>query len=244
MIYLDIETCSGFKDYYLADKRTQDLWYLKFRHLVLEALAKNPIINESEFVNVMYKDKAALYSEFNKIVCVSLGMVVQDKETKTDKLHIKSSSSDNEIDILRDIATAIKSADTLVGHNGKAFDFPMLSRKYLIHGLQLPVLLQNSGRKPWEVPLIDTQEMWKFGDLRYTVSLDQLAMVFNLPSPKANMHGSQVSEYYYAGRLKEIVQYCELDVATLINVHRKMIGQPIVTELHGGEPEKQEELFK
>jgi len=69
-------------------------------------------------------------------------------------------------------------------------------------------------------------------------------MVFELPSPKAQMHGSQVSEYYYAGRLKEIVQYCELDVATLINVHRKMIGQPIVQELYSEEPQKQEKLFK
>lgn len=233
MNYLDIETATGYKDFESADQRTKECWAMKMRGEVetLRTEKGDLLLDPYFLLPKLYSEKAALYSEFNKIVCVTLGTVVTTEGVS--RMSIKSSSSDDEIDILRDVAKALTGRYDLCAHNGKGFDFPMLSRKYMIHGLPMPELFNNGGKKPWDIPLIDTQEMWKFGDLRYTVSLDQLAMVFNLPSPKAQMHGSQVSEYYWSGRLKEIVKYCELDVQTLINVHRRMTGLSIVTELHG-----------
>lgn len=244
MNYIDIETVSAFKNFESADQRTKDCWAAKMKgelaRINLESTVKE--VPDDVRLAMLYEDKAALYSEFNKIVCVSMGTVLS-KDGKQ-SIYIKSSSGDDEIEILKDVAKALDGKYDLCAHNGKGFDFPHLSRKYMIYGLPMPDLFNNGGKKPWDIPLIDTQEMWKFGDMRYTVSLDALAMVFNLPSPKAQMHGSEVGEYYWSGRLKEIVTYCEMDVKTLINVHRRMTGLPVVTELHSGEPQKQEELFK
>lgn len=248
MNYIDIETVSFYKNLAVADQRTKDCWAAKMKgelpgkikQLADETDDSVENVDDAEALFELYRDKAALYSEFNKIVCVSLGTVLS-----SGAIYIKSSSGDDEIEILKDVAKALDGKYELCGHNGIGFDFPQLARKYLIHGLTIPDILLKAGQgRPWESPLFDTQKMWQFGDYRYTVSLDALAMVFNLPSPKANMHGSEVSEYYWSGRLKEIVTYCEQDVKALINVHRKMIGLPIVTELHSGEPQKQEELFK
>lgn len=247
MNYIDIETVSFYKNLAIADQRTKDCWAAKMKgelpgkikQLADETDDSVENVDDAEALFELYRDKAALYSEFNKIVCVSLGTVLS-----SGAIYIKSSSGDDEIEILKDVAKALDGKYELCAHNGLNFDFPILCRKYLIHGLPIPSVLNGTREKPWNSPFFDTQQYWKFGDLRYTVSLDQLAMVFNLPSPKANMHGSEVSEYYWSGRLKEIVNYCEQDVKALINVHRKMTNLPIITELHSGEPQKQEELFK
>lgn len=244
MNYIDIETAPAFKDLESCDQRTKDCWTAKMRGELTKIAHESSVKEVPDDVRLamLYEEKAALYSEFNKIVCVSLGTVIS-KEGKQ-SIYIKSSSGDDEIEILKDVAKALDGKYELCAHNGVSFDFPLLVRKYLIYGLNVPDILLKAGQgRPWESPLVDTQLLWRFGDYRYTVSLDALAMVFNLPSPKANMHGSEVGNYYWSGRLREIVTYCELDVKTLINVHRKMIGLPIVTDIHGGEPEIQEELF-
>ena len=36
-------------------------------------------------------------------------------------------------------------------------------------------------------------------------------------SPKVNMDGSLVHEYYHSGRLEEIKDYCEMDVSSSID---------------------------
>ena len=241
MNYLDCETATAFRDFESCDERTKDCWTAKMRGELNRLREVDGVgIPESAQLPILYQDKAALYSEFNKIVCVSLGTVIS-KDGKQ-SMYIKSSSGDDEIDILKDVAKALDGKYELCAHNGLNFDFPILCRKYMIYGLPIPSVLNGTRAKPWESPFFDTQQVWKFGDMRYTVSLDQLAMVFDLPSPKANMHGSEVGEYYWSGRLKEIVQYCELDTRTLINVHRRMVGLPIVTEMHADAP-VQEKLF-
>jgi len=87
-------------------------------------------------------------------------------------------------------------------------------------------MLDNGGKKPWEVPLLDTLELWKFGDYKAFTSLNLLAVIFGLPSPKQDMDGSKVGETYWQNRdLEKIVKYCCTDVVTLANVYLCLKGK-------------------
>lgn len=82
-------------------------------------------------------------------------------------------------------------------HNGKEFDYPYICRRLLINGLEIPTQLDISGKKPWEINHLDTMEMWKFGDHKHFTSLNLLATILNIPSPKDDIDGSQVRQVYY-----------------------------------------------
>ena len=95
----------------------------------------------------------------------------------------------------------------LCAHNGKEFDFPYLCRRLLINNLALPNLLNLAGKKPWDVPHLDTLELWKFGDYKHYTSLDLLTAIFNIPSSKGDMDGSMVNSVYYKDKdLKKIAE--------------------------------------
>ena len=118
----------------------------------------------------------------------------------------------------------------LCAHNGKEFDFPFLGRRNLINGLKLPYQLDVAGKKPWEIPHIDTMELWKFGDYKHYTSLDLLAHVFNIPSPKSDLDGALVAKTYYEEKdLLKIKKYCQGDVITIAQLLLKYKGEPIVT---------------
>lgn len=87
------------------------------------------------------------------------------------------------------------------------------------------------GKKPWEVPHLDTLELWKFGDYKHYTSLKLLAHFFDIPSPKDDMDGSDVARVYYEKNdLPRIVKYCEKDVVTLARVYLKLILHPPLDE--------------
>lgn len=113
----------------------------------------------------------------------------------------------------------------LCAHNGKEFDFPYLSRRMIVHGIHLPNSLNTSGLKPWEVPHLDTMEMWKFGDWKSYTSIKLLSALLNIPTPKDDIDGSMVGEVYWKEKnLDRIVTYCQKDAVTVARVFLKMEG--------------------
>jgi DNA polymerase elongation subunit (family B) len=119
----------------------------------------------------------------------------------------------------------------LCAHNGKEFDFPYLSRRMLVNSITLPSLLHLSGAKKWEVPHLDTMEMWKFGDYKHYTSLDLLLALFNIPSSKSEMDGSKVNGVYYQEKdLKKIATYCVSDVVAIAQLYLKMKNLPLIEE--------------
>lgn len=169
-----------------------------------------------------YEEKAAFFAEFGKVVCVSVGRV------QNEQIILKSFCSDNETQLLQDIAHVLQKATTLVAHNGKDFDYPFLCRRMIINQITLPKVLQIQNLKPWEMPLEDTVDMWKFGQFSHKVSLALMCELFNIPTPKADMDGSKVAEVFAAKDYDSLTKYCEGDVISLINVYRKLNYQPIL----------------
>jgi 3'-5' exonuclease len=119
----------------------------------------------------------------------------------------------------------------LCGHNAKEFDFPYLCRRMLANGINIPSTLNIIGKKPWEVNHIDTMELWKFGDYKNFTSLELLAAVFDIPTPKDDIDGSMVWEVYWKEKaLERIKNYCQKDVVTVAQLIMKLKGEKLVDE--------------
>ena len=159
--------------------------------------------------------------------------MINDKETNRE-LRIKSFASDDEKELLSEFGEMLNkhfnsNEHVLCGHNGKEFDFPYIARRMLVNGIKLPRILDTAGKKPWEVNHLDTMQMWKFGDFKNFTSLKLLAHIFQLPTPKDDIDGSQVAGVYWKEKnLSRIVTYCEKDVVTLVQVYLKLIGRPVL----------------
>jgi hypothetical protein len=226
ILFLDIETVSAVEDFNSLDDRIQSLWSRKAANL-----RRDGDLTDSE----LYLDRAAIFAEFGKIICICVGKFV-DGENGALTLRTKAYYSDDEHILLLEFKTMLERlsvSERLCAHNGKEFDFPYLSRRMLINGIPLPGLLDLAGKKPWEVPHYDTMDMWKFGDYKHFTSLDLLAAVFNIPSSKeGGIDGSQVNRVYYVDKnLEKIKDYCLRDVAVLAQLFLKLRGIPLEQEL-------------
>lgn len=211
ILFLDIETVPNAPSFQELSETEQILWEKKTQY------QRKDEISAEDFY-----EKAGIMAEFGKIICISIGMM-----EKNETLKIKSFEGHEEAKLLNDFGNIFNSPRLkdviLCAHNGKEFDFPWIARRFLINGMQPPKPFQMYGKKPWEIPHLDTMDMWKFGDYKSYVSLELLAHVFGIPTPKDDIDGSMVSSIYYIEKdLPRIVDYCEKDVLTLANIFRRM----------------------
>lgn len=181
-----------------------------------------------------YQRRSSIFAEFGKIICISVGFL---HETSTGRqIRMKSFYHDDEETLLLQFKRLLDEHyntpyHLLCGHNAKEFDFPYICRRMLIHGIQLPNILNIAGKKPWEIAHLDTMELWKFGDYKAYTSLALLCHIFNIPTPKDDISGADVARVYYEENdLERIKVYCEKDVVALIQLFLRMQGLPLVDE--------------
>jgi predicted PolB exonuclease-like 3'-5' exonuclease len=90
-------------------------------------------------------------------------------------------------------------------------------------------LLNTAGKKPWEIKLLDTMELWKFGDYKSYTSLELLAASFGIPTPKDDIDGSKVWTVYWNDKdLERIKIYCEKDVITVAQLLLKFRNEALL----------------
>ena len=214
ILFLDIETVPLHQQYSELSAEAQMLWEEKTRYQ-----------RKEEFSAEEFYDRAGIWAEFGKIVCISVGYFSFRHQQRTFRV---TSFTGEEKNLLEDFSRLVnehfsRPNKLFCAHNGKEFDFPYISRRMIINGIEIPQKLQLFGKKPWEIPHIDTMELWKFGDYKSFVSLELLAHLFKVPTPKDDIDGSMVSSIYYIEKdLQRIVDYCEKDVLTLANIFRRM----------------------
>lgn len=234
VLFLDIETVSQQSGYKELSEKFQKHWKHKSRQL----LRKYDEEIEEEEANTLYSDKAGIYAEFGKIVCISVGIVARNKETKQLELRLKSFANDNESMLLQNFTQLVdKSFNNpnkhfFCGHNIREFDIPYICRRLVVNQLPLPQSLNISGKKPWESKhFLDTLELWKFGDYKNYTSLDLLTTIFGIPSPKDDIDGSEVGKIYWNEKdLERIAVYCEKDVLAVVQLLLKYMRQPLLEE--------------
>ncbi|MDX9942984.1 MAG: ribonuclease H-like domain-containing protein [Bacteroidales bacterium] len=215
ILFLDVETVPMARDFDSLPEVFQGLWEKKAANLK----------NVEELSPAQLFERAGIYAEFGKIVCVSAGFFHKEEDQLS--FRVKSFYGDDEKLLLMDFAELLNehfnsAAHYLCAHNGKEFDFPYLSRRMLINGLDLPYLLDNFAKKPWETTLLDTMELWKFGDYKSYTSLELLSAVFNIPTPKDDISGKDVARVYWVDNdLERIATYCAKDVVTIARLYLK-----------------------
>ncbi len=223
ILFLDIETVPLAPEYAELTEKWQQLWEHKMQFQ----------INNGEPAEDLY-ERAGIYAEFGKIICISVGYVVQKQGEPY--FRAKSFYGDDEKKLIQEFFNALdgfarKGKRRLCAHNGQEFDFPYISRRALVNNLNLPKMLDIAGAKPWEVKdiLIDTLQLWKFGDYKHYTSLSLLCELFNIPTPKDDIDGSQVAKVYWEENdIDRIIRYCEKDTLAVANLLLKYKGDKII----------------
>ncbi|MBS3806297.1 MAG: 3'-5' exonuclease [Bacteroidales bacterium] len=223
ILFLDIETVPRNPSFEDLPEVEQALWEKKSAHFR----------GEEETAAEAY-NRAGIYAEFGKIICISVGLMV--KQSDRYGFRVKSFYGDDEKALLSEFSRMLekfegKEQAYLCAHNGKEFDFPYIIRRMLINRLPVPALLDVAGKKPWEVPFLDTMELWKFGSYKHFTSLNLLAHLFDIPTPKDDIDGSMVGTVYHEEKdLSRIVLYCEKDTLAVAQLFLRYRGQDLIDQ--------------
>lgn len=232
VLFLDIETVSQTEKLIELPEPLQHLWMNKSKKF----LPKSEIEMTFDHAANYYNQKAGIFAEFAKIVCISVGYLSTQKN-QDPLLRIKSFYGE-EKNILESFNEMLNrhyddpDNHFLCGHNIKEFDIPFICRRNIINGLHLPKLLNISGKKPWQISyLIDTMDLWRFGDYKNYTSLALLSGALGIASPKDDIDGSMVGKVYWEENdIERIVKYCEKDVLTVTQVALKFAGQALLSD--------------
>lgn len=220
LLFLDIETVPQKERFEALTEVERDLWEHK------TAYQRKDEITAAEFY-----EKAGIWAEFGKIICISVGYFNFRGEQRTFRV---TTFHGGEIQLLKEFKNLLGAhfshpKHLLCAHNGKEFDFPYIARRMIIHGIDLPYKLDLFGKKPWEIPHLDTMELWKFGDYKHYTSLKLMAHVLGIPSPKEDIDGSKVRDVFYVEQdLDRIITYCEGDVITTAQIVLRLRNEELL----------------
>ncbi len=222
ILFLDIETVPEASDFNALDPEMKDLWEHKTQYQ-----------RKEEYTPEAFYDRAGIWAEFGKIVCISVGYFT----FKGDIRHFRVTSFfGEERQILHDFSNLLTNhfnqpQHVLCGHNAKEFDIPFLARRMIINQMPIPNKLNLFGKKPWEIPHLDTLELWKFGDYKHFTSLKLLTKILGIQSSKGDIDGSQVGHVFYIEKdIDRIVTYCEKDTIAVAQIFLRLRREDLLIE--------------
>ncbi|WP_460220497.1 3'-5' exonuclease [Psychroserpens sp. MEBiC05023] len=222
ILFLDIETVPETEYFLELDKTKQQLWDHKSQYQ-----------RRDEFSAEEFYERAGIWAEFGKIICISVGYFKMEGDIRSFRV---TSFYGDEVTILKDFKNLLithfsTNKHLLCAHNGKEFDFPYIARRMIINHIELPYKLNLFGKKPWEVPHLDTLELWKFGDYKTYTSLKLLTNVLGIPSPKDDIDGSEVYRVFYKEKeIDRIITYCEKDTIAVAQIFLRLRGDDLLHE--------------
>ncbi|WP_062057138.1 3'-5' exonuclease [Aquimarina longa] len=222
ILFLDIETVPEQENFENLSEEMKYLWGDKTKYQ-----------RKEEFSPEEFYKRAGIWAEFGKIVCISVGYFVITGTTRSFRT---KTFSGKEKQLLIDFKNLIethfsKQHHLLCAHNGKEFDFPYIARRMIIHTIALPQQLNLFGKKPWEIPHLDTLDLWKFGDYKHYTSLKLMTSILGIPSPKDDIDGSQVRQVFYEEQnLDRIIMYCEKDTVAVAQVLLRLRQEELLEE--------------
>ena len=222
ILFLDIETVPLFADFSELDETAKQLWEQKTNYQ-----------RKDEFTPEEFYDRAGIWAEFGKIVCISVGYFVFKGDIRN--FRVTSFSGEEDV-ILNDFKNLLethfnKQYHLLCAHNGKEFDFPYIARRMIINSIDIPFKLNLFGKKPWEVAHLDTLELWKFGDYKTYTSLKLMTHILGVPSPKDDIDGSEVRDVFYnENDIDRIIRYCEKDTIAVAQIILRLRNEELLVD--------------
>jgi 3'-5' exonuclease len=228
VLFLDVETVPLYADFEALPEVFKPLWIDKSRKYSYENMPPENL----------YFEKAGIHAEFGKIVCISVGYLKPNAESQKMNLRIKSFYGHEEKSVLSEFKALLDrhyhdhSKHFLCAHNGIEFDYPYIARRMMINEIDLPALLDIPGTKSWDNRwLLDTMDLWRFGDYKEKTALNLLAACFNIPSPKDDISGKDVAKVYHHDKdLERIMVYCQKDIITLARLFQRFAAHPMVAD--------------
>ncbi|MBL7766232.1 MAG: ribonuclease H-like domain-containing protein [Chitinophagaceae bacterium] len=225
LLLIDIETVPGCRSLEELPERMQRLWARKSALIDKD----NPSFEQT------YAQRAGIYAEFGKIICIGLGYFIRNGADY--QLKVKMLSGHDETEMLKEFSAICNKFFSyperqFCGHNIREFDIPYICRRSFIRGVPLPEVLSDlQNKKPWENPMLDTLQYWKFGEYKNFTSVDLLSAVLDIESPKGDIDGSDVAGVYWKDNaLDRIVSYCGRDVVTVAQVLMRLNGMKLIDE--------------
>ena len=222
ILFLDIETVPEEENYNSLDAEMQSLWDLKTQYQ-----------RKDDFTAEEFYERAGIWAEFGKIICISVGFFTIKGDIRNFRV---TSFFGEENKILKDFSNLINNhfnqpQHLICGHNSKEFDIPFIARRMIINQMPIPDKLNLFGKKPWEIPHLDTLELWKFGDYKHFTSLKLLTKILGVPSPKGDIDGSQVAHVFYVEKdIDRIVTYCEKDTIAVAQIFLRLRREDLLIE--------------
>lgn len=222
ILFLDIETVPETENFNALDSEMQALYEQKTQYQ-----------RRDDFSAEEFYDRAGIWAEFGKIVCISVGFFVIKGDIRNFRV---TSFFGEEAQLLKDFNNLLNNhfngpQHVLCGHNAKEFDIPFLARRMIINNIPIPDKLNLFGKKPWEIPHLDTLELWKFGDYKHFTSLKLMCKVLGIPSPKGDIDGSQVGHVFYKEKdIDRIVTYCEKDTIAVAQIFLRLRREDLLID--------------
>lgn len=222
ILFLDIETVPETENFNALDSEMQVLYEQKTQYQ-----------RKDDFTAEEFYDRAGIWAEFGKIICISVGFFVIKGDIRNFRV---TSFFGDEPKLLKDFNNLLNNhfngpQHILCGHNAKEFDIPFLARRMIINQIPIPDKLNLFGKKPWEIPHLDTLELWKFGDYKHFTSLKLMCKVLGIPSPKGDIDGSQVGHVFYVEKdIDRIVTYCEKDTIAVAQIFLRLRREDLLIE--------------
>jgi uncharacterized protein YprB with RNaseH-like and TPR domain len=222
ILFLDIETVPQQEHYNDLDNEMKELWQHKTQYQ-----------RKDDYTPEDFYERAGIWAEFGKIVCLSVGYFVNKGDIRNFRV---TSFFGEEKKILNDFTNLLNNhfnltQHVLCGHNAKEFDIPFIARRMIINQMAIPNKLNLFGKKPWEISHLDTLELWKFGDYKHFTSLRLLTKILDIPSSKGDIDGSQVAKVYYVDKdIDRIVTYCEKDVIAVAQIFLRLRREDLLVK--------------
>lgn len=148
--------------------------------------------------------------EFGRIFCIGYAVDSQPVECL----------SGDEKKMLQDFWQIAKNEHLFIGHNVMDFDFRFIYKRSIILGVR-PTKDLSFARYRSD-PIFDTMKEWeKWGS--QGASLHKLALALGIESSKSyGIDGSQVYDFFLAGKTTEIIDYCKRDVEVTRKIYNRI----------------------
>lgn len=228
VLFFDVETVPIVKKLFECPAPLAIAWQSICDSRYKEEMLRDPKLNSG----LLFLRDAALYPEFAKIVCISVG-VFHTKDGDDSCFRVKAICGDDETKILQDFSNMVTQASgtykIACAHNLKNFDLPFIIRRATVCGVPLPSNFNIVGVKPWDLDatFIDTRDLWSGTAYNLgSCSLESICAVLGIESPKEEMNGAMVSTIYYnhndPDRLKKIGKYCNADTVATSRIFQRL----------------------
>ena len=167
--------------------------------------------------------KTGLDGSFGRILCaavceVASGVVYSVSSAEVDEASVLTELLAH-VDRMVNEDTNTALAPRIIGHNA-LWDLRFIAQRCAVHGIPFNKRILPFDAKPWGDNVADTMTLW--AGTKGTITLDRLCVALGVPSPKGEMNGSMVAQYFADGRLAEIVDYNRADVQATRACYLKM----------------------